>query len=54
MLFICILGLIAIGVGIKNIFGSPEVQWRDVILISIGVLTAALGLYQANRLRSRT
>jgi hypothetical protein len=51
MLFIAILGLIALGLGIKNIIGSPEVQWRDVILTGIGLFAAALGLYQANRLR---
>jgi hypothetical protein len=51
MLFIGSLGLIALGVGIKNIVGSPEVQWRDVILTGIGFFAAALGLYQANRLR---
>jgi hypothetical protein len=51
MLFIGILGLIALGLGIKNIFGSADVQRRDVILIGIGLFAAAIGLYQANRLR---
>jgi hypothetical protein len=51
MLFIGILGLIALGFGIKNILGSPEVQRRDVILTGIGSIAAAIGLYQANRLR---
>jgi hypothetical protein len=54
MLFIGILGLIALGLGIKNIVRSPEVQWRDVILTGIGLLAATLGLYQANRLRRWT
>ena len=53
MLFIGILGLIALGLGIKNIIGSPEVQRRDVILIGIGFIAAAIGLHQANRLRHR-
>jgi hypothetical protein len=51
MLIIGILGLIAFGFGIKNILGSPEVPRRDVILTGIGLITAAIGLYQANRLR---
>jgi hypothetical protein len=51
MLLFGILGLIAFGFGIKNIFGSPEIQRRDVILTGIGLITAAIGLYQANRLR---
>jgi hypothetical protein len=51
MLFIGILGLIALGLGVKNIIASPEVQQRDVILTGIGLFAAALGLYQANRLR---
>ena len=51
MLFIGILGLIALGVGTKNIFALPEIQWRDEILTGIGLLAAPLGLYQANRLR---
>jgi hypothetical protein len=51
MLFIGILGLIALGLGIKNIIGSPEVQRRDVILIGIGFIAAEIGLHQANRLR---
>jgi hypothetical protein len=51
MLFIGILGLIAIGLGVRNIVGSAEVQRRDVILTGIGLLAAAIGLYQANRLR---
>ena len=51
MLFIGILGLIALGLGVKNIIGSSEVQQRDVILTGIGLLLAAIGLYQANRLR---
>jgi len=51
MLFIGILGLIALGLGIKNILGSPELQLRDVILTGIGLIAAAIGLYQANRLR---
>jgi hypothetical protein len=51
MFFIGILGLIALGLGVKNIIGSPEVQRRDVILAGIGLFAAALGLYQANRLR---
>jgi hypothetical protein len=51
MLIIGMLGLIAFGFGIKNILGSPEVQRRDVILTGIGLITAAIGLYQANRLR---
>lgn len=51
MLFICILGMIALIFGIKNILGSPEVQGRDVILSGIGFIAAAIGLYQAYRLR---
>jgi hypothetical protein len=51
MLLICILGLIALGFGVKNILGSPEVDSRDVILAGIGVIAAAIGLYQAYRLR---
>jgi hypothetical protein len=51
MLFISSLGLIALGIGIKNIIGSLEVQWRDVILTGIGLIAAATGLYQGNRLR---
>ncbi len=51
MLFIGILGLIAFGFGIKNILGSTEIQRRDVILTGIGLITAAIGLYQANKLR---
>jgi hypothetical protein len=54
MLFIGILGLIALGLGVMNIIGSPEVQRRDVILTGIGLLAAAIGLYQANRLRHRS
>jgi hypothetical protein len=54
MLFVGILGLIALGLGIKNIIGSPAIQWRDVILTGIGLFAAALGLYQANRLRRWT
>jgi hypothetical protein len=52
MLFIGILGLIALGLGVKNILGSPEIQRRDVILTGIGLVAAAIGLYQANRLRN--
>ena len=51
MLFIGILGLIALGLGVKNILGSQEIQRRDVILTGIGLIAAAIGLYQANRLR---
>jgi hypothetical protein len=51
MLFIGVLGLIALGLGIKSILGSPEIQRRDVILAGIGLIAAAIGLYQANRLR---
>jgi hypothetical protein len=51
MLFIGILGLITLGLGIKNILGSPDLQLRDVILTGIGLIAAAIGLYQANGLR---
>lgn len=51
MLFIGILGLIALGFGIKNILGSPDVQRPDVILSGIGLIAAVVGLYQAYRLR---
>jgi NhaP-type Na+/H+ or K+/H+ antiporter len=51
MLFVGILGLIALGFGIRNVLGSQELQLRDVILTGIGLLTAAIGLSQANRLR---
>ena len=53
MLLIGILGLVALGVGLKHIVGSPEFQRQDVILAGIGLLTAAIGLYQATRLRHR-
>jgi hypothetical protein len=46
-------GLIALGLGVKNILGSPEIQRCDVILSGIGLIAAAIGLYQANRLRNR-
>jgi hypothetical protein len=51
MLFIGILGLIALGLGVKNILGHPQLQPRDVILTGVGLMAAATGLYQANRLR---
>ena len=51
MLFICIIGLIALGFGMKNILGSPEVQRRDLILSGIGLIAAVTGLFQAYRLR---
>ena len=51
MSFIGILGLIALGFGIKNILTSPEIQRRDGILVGVGLISAAIGLYQANRLR---
>jgi hypothetical protein len=51
MLLIGVLGLIALFIGIKNILGSPEAQRRDAILTGIGLITAAIGLYQAYRLR---
>jgi hypothetical protein len=52
MLLIGILGLIALALGVRNILGSPEIQRRDVILTGIGLIAAATGLYQANRLRN--
>jgi hypothetical protein len=51
MLLIGILGLVALGFGIKNILGSPEVEMRDVILSGIGLISGVIGLYQAYRLR---
>lgn len=51
MLFIGVLGLVALGLGARNILASPGVQRRDVILVGIGLFAAAIGLYQANRLR---
>ena len=51
MLFVGLLGLTALGLGVKNILGSPEIQRRDVILTGIGLIAAAIGLYQASRLR---
>jgi hypothetical protein len=51
MLLIGILGLVALGFGIKNILGSPEGRMRDVILCGIGLIAAVIGLYQAYRLR---
>jgi hypothetical protein len=54
MLFIGILGLIALCFGIKNILTSPVVQRRDEILSGIGLIAAAVGLYQAYQLRPRS
>jgi hypothetical protein len=51
MLLIGILGLIALSVGIKNILSSPEIHRRDLILSGVGLIAAAISLYQANRLR---
>jgi hypothetical protein len=51
MLLIGILGLIALGFGIKNILGLPEVKMNDVILSGTGLIAAVIGLYQAYRLR---
>jgi hypothetical protein len=53
MLLIGVLGLIALGIGVMHILGSPKVQRDDVILAAIGIVAASIGLYQANRLRSR-
>jgi hypothetical protein len=54
MLLIGILGLIALGFGIKNILSSPAVQRRDEILTGIGLAATAVGMYQAYRLRPRS
>jgi hypothetical protein len=51
MLFIAVLGLLALIFGIRGMLGSPQPQRRDMILSGIGLLSAVLGLYQANRLR---
>ena len=51
MLLIAILGLVALGVGARNILVSPQPQPRDLILAGLGLIVAATGLYQANRLR---
>ena len=53
MLLIGVLGLIALGIGVVRILGSTKVQRDDVILAGIGIVAASIGLYQANRLRSR-
>ena len=53
MLFIGVLGLIALGVGVMHILGSSKVQRDDEILTGIGIIAASIGLYQANRLRKQ-
>lgn len=54
MLLVGILGLIALVFGVKNILGSGPVQWRDGILTAVGFIAAAIGMYQAYRLRPRS
>jgi hypothetical protein len=53
MLVIGLLGLIALGIGMMHILDSSDVQRDDVMLAGIGIVVASIGLYQANRLRSR-
>jgi hypothetical protein len=53
MLLIGVLGLIALGIGMMHILGTSSVRRDDVILAAIGIVAASIGLYQANRLRSR-
>ena len=51
MSLITVLGLIALGVGLMHILGSQVTQRRDLVLAAIGLFTAAVGAYQASRLR---
>lgn len=51
MLLIAVLGLLAIGIGLTHVFGSPQIQRADLVLVAIGFVAAIVGLYQANRLR---
>jgi len=53
MLFIGVLGLMALGIGMVHILGSSKVQRDDVILAGIGIVATSIGLYQAYRLRNR-
>lgn len=53
MSLVGVLGLIAVGIGMMHILGSAGVQRDDVILVGIGIVAASIGLYQANRLRTR-
>ena len=52
MLLIGVLGLFALGIGMRHILVSSEVRRDDVILAGIGIVAASIGLYQANRLRN--
>jgi hypothetical protein len=51
MLLIAGLGLLAFGIGLTHVSRSSHVHRADLVLIGIGFVVAAVGLYQASRLR---
>jgi len=51
MLLIAGLGLLALGIGLTHVLRSPQIHRADLVLIGTGIVAAAVGLYQASRLR---